>query len=192
MTLRRKSEISNLYTCEQFAYLKAPCILQEAIVYFSDPERCFQYACKIRWPDGYITCPRCNSDRHYPIKSMTKKGEVRRLWLCRGCNKQFSVKVGTIFEGSALGLDKWMTAFWMLYNSKNGVSSMEIQRTVGITQRSALFMLGRLRMTTQDDFFGKRRGSHPTPRFGADETFTCDQLKGKTTRRAMKRKGLEK
>jgi len=70
--------------------MKPPKTLQEAIVYFSDPQRAFDYATKLRWPDGKIACPRCNSDRNYFIKT-------RRIWLCRGCEKQFTIKVGTIF-----------------------------------------------------------------------------------------------
>ena len=123
--------------------MKTPRTLRQAIVYFSDPDRCFAYACKLRWPDGKVSCPRCSRDKHYFIKT-------RKLWLCRGCDKQFTIKIGTIFEDSALGLDKWMTAFWMLCNCKGGVSSMEIHRTVGITQKSAWFMLRRLRLGMQE------------------------------------------
>jgi len=131
--------------------MKPPKTLQEAIVYFSDPQRAFDYATKLRWPDGKIACPRCNSDRNYFIKT-------RHIWLCRGCDKQFTIKVGTIFEDSPLGLDKWMMAYWMLCNCKNGISSMEVHRALGITQKSAWFMLQRLRLALQDDFFGKKLG----------------------------------
>jgi transposase-like protein len=131
--------------------MKPPKTLQEAIVYFSDPQRAFDYATKLRWPDGKIACPRCNSDRNYFIKT-------RRIWLCRGCEKQFTIKVGTIFEDSPLGLDKWMMAYWMLVNCKNGISSMEVHRALGITQKSAWFMLQRLRLALQDDFFGGKLG----------------------------------
>ena len=140
--------------------MKAPRTLQEAIVYFSDPQRAFDYAKQLRWPDGKVSCPRCGSDRNYFIKT-------RRLWLCRGCDKQFTLKVGTIFEDSALGLDKWMTAFWMLVNCKNGISSMEVHRALGITQKSAWFMLQRLRLALQDDFFGSKLGGEVE----VDETF---------------------
>src|SRR6266849_4003561 len=77
--------------------MKAPKTLQDAIVYFSDPQRAFDYAVKLRWPDGKVVCPRCNSPKNYFIKT-------RRLWLCRGCDKQFTIKVGTIFEDSPLTL----------------------------------------------------------------------------------------
>jgi transposase-like protein len=131
--------------------MKAPRTLQEAIVYFSGPQRAFDYAVSLRWPDGKIACPRCNSDKNYFIKT-------RRIWLCRGCNKQFTIKVGTIFEDSPLGMDKWMAAFWMLCNCKNGISSMEIHRAIGVTQKTAWFMLQRLRLAMQDDFFGSKLG----------------------------------
>lgn len=140
--------------------MKPPKTLQEAIVYFSDPQRAFDYAVSLRWPDGKVRCPRCNSDQNYFIKT-------RRIWLCRGCNKQFTIKVGTIFEDSPLPLDKWMMAFWMLVNCKNGISSMEVHRALGITQKSAWFMLQRLRLAMQDDFFGSKLGGEVE----VDETF---------------------
>jgi transposase-like protein len=112
-----------------------------------------------------VICPRCNSDRNYFIKT-------RKLWLCRGCNRQFTLKVNTIFEDSPLGLDKWMTAFWMLVNCKNGVSSMEIHRTLGITQKSAWFMLQRLRTALHNRTFGfTTKLGGPDSELEADETF---------------------
>ncbi|MDP9159847.1 MAG: IS1595 family transposase [Acidobacteriota bacterium] len=132
--------------------MDAPKILQEAIIYFSDPQRAFDYAKNFRWPNGKVSCPRCGSEKHSFIKT-------RRIWFCYQCQKQFTLKLGTIFEDSPLGLDKWMTAFWMLCNSKNGISSMEVHRALGITQKSAWFMLQRLRLALQDDFFGKKLGS---------------------------------
>ncbi len=110
--------------------MEAPKTLQQAIVYFSDPKRTFQYALDFRWPGGLVTCPRCGSEKHSFIKT-------RRIWFCSGCKKQFTIKVGTIFEDSPIGLDKWMIAMWMLANCKNGVSSYEIHRTIGVTQKSA-------------------------------------------------------
>src|SRR5216684_402437 len=144
--------------------MKAPKTLQEAIVYFSDPQRAFEYAMKLRWPDGKVICPRCNSPKNYFIKT-------RRLWLCRGCNKQFTIKVGTIFEDSPLGMDKWMAAFWMLTNCKNGISSMEVHRALGITQKSAWFMLQRIRLALQDDFYGKKLGSGPDSEVEVERDF---------------------
>jgi transposase-like protein len=140
--------------------MDAPETLQKAIVYFSDPERCFQYALNLRWPNGVVSCPRCGSENHSFIST-------RRIWFCKGCKQQFSLKVGTIFEDSPLGLDKWMCAYWMLCNCKNGISSCEVARAIGVTQKSAWFMLHRIRKTLQDDFAGGKLGGEVE----ADETF---------------------
>jgi Transposase and inactivated derivatives len=142
--------------------MKSPETLQEAIVYFSDPERAFVYAVNLRWPDGKVTCPRCGNDKHSFIKT-------RRLWFCKGCEKQFTVKVGTIFEDSALGLDKWMSAVWMIVNAKNGISSWEIHRALGVTQKTAWFMLHRIRRAMSNNSFVKLGG--PGSEVEADETF---------------------
>ncbi len=141
--------------------MNAPKTLTEAVVYFSDPERAFVYAVNLRWPDRHVTCPRCGGDKHSFIKT-------RRLWFCKGCKKQFTVKVGTIFEDSALGLDKWMTAIWMIVNCKNGISSHELGRVLGITQKSAWFMLHRIRtaMKGENEPFGSGGGT-----VEADETY---------------------
>ena len=147
--------------------MNAPRTLQEAIVYFSDPERAFVYAVNLRWPNRGVTCPRCGNDKHSFIKT-------RRIWFCKGCQKQFTVKVGTIFEDSALGLDKWMTAVWMLSNCKNGISSHELGRVLGITQKSAWFMLQRIREAFGDRGFGKTSkmgGGTPESEVEVDETF---------------------
>jgi transposase-like protein len=141
-----------------------PKTLQEAIIYFSDPDRAFEYAKRFRWPDGNVVCPRCGKAKHSFLKT-------RRLWFCYECKKQFSLKLGTVFEDSALGLDKWMTAFWMLVNCKNGVSSVEIHKAIGVTQKSAWFMLQRLRLAIRDDFFGSKLGSGPNREVEVDETF---------------------
>jgi transposase-like protein len=143
-----------------------PKTLQSAIVYFSDPDRAFQYALSLRWPNGAVSCPRCGSDKHSFVKT-------RRLWHCKGCKKQFTLKVGTIFEDSPLGLDKWMMAFWMLCNCKNGVSSCEVARALGITQKSAWFMLHRIRKTMVDDS-PKIGGKAPVE---IDETFVGGKVK---------------
>ena len=123
--------------------LPLPKTLQEAISYFSDPQHTFDYAVKLRWPDGKITCPRCEGEEHSFIST-------RHIWFCKGCKKQFTVKVGTIFEDSALGMDKWMIAVWMIVNCKNGISSYEIHRALGITQKSAWFMLHRVRLALHE------------------------------------------
>ena len=141
--------------------MKKPVTLQQAIVYFGDPDRAFEYAKWMRWPDGKVVCPRCDSDSNNFVKT-------RRLWFCKGCKKQFTVKVGTIFEDSPMTLDKWMTAVWMLSNCKNGISSYELHRAIGITQKSAWFMLHRIREAMKSGSFTKMGGSGPIE---IDETF---------------------
>jgi transposase-like protein len=118
--------------------MDTPRTLQDAIVFFSDPDRAFQFAINFRWPDGVVTCPRCGQEKHSFIKT-------RRIWYCNPCKKQFTAKVGTIFEDSPIALDKWMMVMWMLANCKNGVSSYEIGRATGVTQKTAWFMLHRIR-----------------------------------------------
>src|SRR5665213_1882358 len=111
-----------------------PKTLQQAIVYFSDPDNCLKFIIARRWPNGVI-CPTCGSAEVRHIST-------RRMWECKHkhVRKQFSVKVGTIFEDSPVGLDKWLTAMWMIANCKNGVSSYEVARAIGVTQKSAWFM----------------------------------------------------
>jgi len=139
--------------------------LQEAIAYFADPERAFEAAICFRWPDGEIYCPRCGAQKFSFIKT-------RRFWFCYACKKQFTVKVKTIMEDSALGLDKWMTAVWMLANCKNGISSYELARDLGITQKSAWFMLQRIRTALKErKFAGGKLGGGPGSTVEADETF---------------------
>src|ERR1700683_1790988 len=104
-----------------------PKTLQDAIAYFADPEKAFGAAVALRWPNG-VVCPRCDSKEHSFIST-------RKIWFCKGCKKQFTVKVGSIFEDSPLGMDKWMAAFWMIVNAKSGVSSYELHRSLGVTQK---------------------------------------------------------
>jgi transposase-like protein len=136
------------------ANLKKPVTLQEAIIYFADADRAFRYAVELRWPDAKIDCPRCGSEEHSFIST-------RKIWFCKGCKKQFTIKVGTIFEDSALGIDKWMTAFWMICNCKNGISSYELARNIGITQKSAWFMLHRIREAMKSGSILKMGGNGP-------------------------------
>lgn len=115
--------------------------LQQAIQHFSDEQTCVDTVTAQRWPDG-PECPACGHKEHYYLKT-------QKRWKCKDCNRQFSVKLGTIFEGSPIGLDKWMLALWMIANCKNGVSSYEIHRAIGVTQKSAWFMLHRIRLAMQ-------------------------------------------
>ena len=141
-----------------------PKSLQEAILYFSNPDNCIDYLAVRRWPKGVI-CPTCGSEK-------VKFNPNRRLWQCSShhSKRQFSVKVGTIFEDSPIGLDKWLTATWMLTNCKNGVSSYEIARDLKVTQKSAWFMLHRIRLAMQDETFGSKLGGNGGE-VEADETF---------------------
>ena len=128
-----------------------PQSLVEAIRYFSDLDVCTDYMANLRWPNGPV-CPRCGSvDKHSYLTT-------RRIWKCKACRKQFSVKVGTIFEDSPLGFDKWLPAVWLIANSKNGISSHELARSLGITQKSAWFMLHRIRLAMQTGSFDKFGG----------------------------------
>lgn len=143
--------------------MKPPETLQEAIVYFSDPERAFVHAVNMRWPDGKVTCPRCGGAEHSFIKT-------RMLWFCKGCKKQFTVKVGTIFEDSPITLDKWMTAVWMLCSCKNGISSYEIASTLKVSQKCAWFMMHRVREAMKNKSILKFGGEDSGP-VETDETF---------------------
>jgi transposase-like protein len=132
--------------------------LLEAIRYFSDPKICVEFVAQVRWPQG-ARCPRCESKRLSFLNT-------RLMWKCLDCQKQFSVKVGSIFEDSPIGLDKWLTAMWMLVNCKNGISSYEVARGLGVTQKTAWFMLQRIRYATHHGTFDKMTGT-----VEADETF---------------------
>jgi hypothetical protein len=139
-----------------------PTSLQEAIVYFSNPDNCIGYIAIRRWPNG-VVCAVCGSEK------VSAFNPTRRTWKCGSHHprREFSVKVGTIYEDSPISLDKWLTATWMLTNCKNGVSSYEIARDVKVTQKSAWFMLQRIRLAMQDDFFGSKLGGEVE----VDETF---------------------
>jgi transposase-like protein len=139
-----------------------PKTLQEAITFFASPANCLEYLIvrRAEWKNGVI-CPVCGS-----IKVGFLKNQLR--WQCsvRHPRRQFSIKVGTIFEDSPLGLDKWLSAMWMIQNCKNGVSSHEIGRAIGVTQKSAWFMLHRIRLALQEGSVAKMTGE-----VEVDETF---------------------
>lgn len=132
-----------------------PVSLRDAIVYFSNPENCLKYMIAKRWPNGVVACPTCGS---------TKVGFLanQQRWQCsaRHPRRQFSLKTGTIFEDSPLGLDKWLPCVWLVTNCKNGVSSWEIHRALEVTQKTAWFMLHRIRLAMQDDSSGGKLGGH--------------------------------
>jgi transposase-like protein len=127
-----------------------PKTLLEAVRFFTDLDICTQFMAAVRWPDG-VTCPHCASTRN----SFNK---ARRYWQCKDCRKQFTIKTGSVMEDSPIGLDKWLPAIWMIVNAKNGVSSYEIHRALGITQKSAWFLLHRIRLAMQAKSFNKLSG----------------------------------
>jgi transposase-like protein len=138
-----------------------PKTLQEAIVYFSNPENCLNYLVPRRWPNG-VVCPSCGSEKVSFLKNHLR-------WQCSShhAKRQFSVKVGTIFEDSPLGLDKWLPCVWLITNCKNGVSSYEVSRALGVTQKTAWFMLHRVRLAMQD----KESGGKLSGEVEIDETY---------------------
>jgi transposase-like protein len=123
---------------------KTPRTLREAVLYFSDPDRCLAYVVSRRWPNG-VTCPTCGSPQVYFLAN-------QRRWKCsqKHAKRQFSAKVGSIFEDSPIPFEKWLPAMWLLANCKNGISSYELARDLGVTQRTAWFMLHRIRTAMQE------------------------------------------
>jgi transposase-like protein len=133
--------------------------LMSAIRHYSNPQTCIDEVAAVKWPKGEAVCPRCESKNAAYLST-------RLIWKCRDCKKQFSVKVGTIFEDSPVGLDKWLCAMWMMANCKNGVSSYEIGKALEVTQKTAWFMMHRIRYATHTGSIDKMSGT-----IEADETF---------------------
>jgi transposase-like protein len=138
-----------------------PKTLQQAIIFFADADNCLNYLAARRWPNGAV-CPTCGRE---DVSFLAKQ----RKWQCKSAHKrrQFSVKVGTIFEDSPLGLDKWLTAIWMVTNCKNGISSYEVSRALDVTQKTAWFMLHRIRLAMQTGTFETKMSGQVE----VDETF---------------------
>ncbi len=144
--------------------MKAPNTLQQAILYFADADNCIRYMVDHRWPNG-VFCPTCGREDVTWLANQKK-------WQCKSAHtkRQFTAKVGTVFEDSPLGLDKWLPAAWMICNAKNGISSYEIQRALGVTQKTAWFMLQRIRLAMKNGSLLKLGGSDGGP-VEVDETF---------------------
>lgn len=140
--------------------MNAPKTFLEAVRFFSQPRACLDFLVALRWPRG-VKCPQCGS------KNVTFL-ENAQLWKCKNAHpkQKFSVKVGTIFEDSPIGLDKWFPAMWLTANCKNGISSYELARSLGVTQKTAWFMLQRIRLAMQEGITSKMKG-----KVEADETF---------------------
>src|SRR5208283_539809 len=147
-----------------------PKTLQEAITYFADLDNCLAYLVPRLWPDG-VTCPTCG--RKDPVFLANQ-----RRWQCKSVHpkRQFSAKVGTIFEDSPIPLEKWLPAVWMIVNDKNGISSYELHRALGVTQKTAWFMLHRIRLAMDTQTFVKLGGPDGGP-VEVDETFVGGRVK---------------
>lgn len=148
--------------------LRQPKTLQEAIWYFGNPDNALAYMVRLKWPDGVVTCPKCCRTDVVFLKN-------QRKWQCKSVHpkRQFSAKVGTIFEDSPIPLEKWMVAVWMICNCKNGISSYELAKTVGVTQKSAWFMAHRIRLSMSENPFNihSRKLGGPDTEVEIDETF---------------------
>jgi len=149
---------------------KFPQHLLEATRYFADPDVCVDFVASMRWPDG-VTCPHCEGKKVSYLSS-------RRIWKCmaKECHKQFSAKTFSVFEDSPIPLDKWLTAVWLVVNCKNGISSYEIMPDLGVTQKSAWFMLHRIRLALKDRNWSKLGGPDGGP-VEVDETFIGPDLR---------------
>ena len=166
--------------------MKDPKTLQEAIVYFANPDNCLEYMAAHRWPSG-VVCPTCGRKDVTFLKT-------QRKWQCKSAHakRQFTAKVGTIFEDSPLPLEKWLPAVWMVCNAKNGISSYELHRSLGVTQKTAWFMLHRIRTAMRNGSLLKIGGSEGGP-VEVDETFVGGNPKNmhKSRRTAIARKRSE-
>jgi len=141
---------------------KAPATLQEAIIFYADYQNCHEFMVNLRWPNGKVLCPRCGSDdvAYLPNAKVFKCYQKHE-------RQKFSLKAGTIFEDSPIALQKWLPVMWMVVNAKNGISSWEVHRAIGVTQKTAWFMLQRCRLAMQDDLSGGSLGGEVE----IDETF---------------------
>ncbi|HEY0796452.1 MAG TPA: IS1595 family transposase [Acidisarcina sp.] len=152
--------------------MQAPKTLQQAIQFFSEYENCRQFMIAVRWADGIVRCPLCDSEKVTYL-------EKAKVYRCYGKHprQKFSLKVGTIFEDSPIALEKWLPAVWLLVNCRNGISSYELHRSLGVTQKSAWFMLHRIRLAVKSGAFGKMGG--PGCEIEADESFIGGKAKNK-------------
>src|SRR5712671_37930 len=142
--------------------MDAPRTLRTALVFFNDFENCQRFMIDLRWPDGVVRCPTCGSEK------VTYLANDKR-WKCyaKHPRAKFSLKVGTVLEDSPIGLEKWLPAMWLIANCKNGISSWELHRALGVTQKSAWFMLQRIRLAMQNGFLGSKFSGSVE----ADETY---------------------
>jgi transposase-like protein len=161
--------------------MDSPKTLQAAIKHYSDEQVCIDAVARMRWPNG-PECPACGHKEHYYLKT-------QRRWKCKECYKQFTVKLGTVFEDSPISLTKWLPALWMLCNCKNGISSYELARDLGVSQKAGWFMLQRLRLALQDGSIVKIGGSGTEVE--VDETFIGGKARNMHKNRRIKTKVRE-
>jgi transposase-like protein len=154
--------------------MESPKTLVEAIQYFSDAENCRQFMIAVRWADGIVKCPHCGSEKVTYL-------EKAKVYQCYGkhAKSKFSLKVGTVFEDSPIGLEKWLPASWLLSNCKNGISSYELSKSIGVTQKSAWFMLHRIRTAMREDHGIHTTGTDHQNPIEVDETFIGGKSKNK-------------
>jgi transposase-like protein len=153
---------------------KQPKTLREAVVFYADPNNALAYMTLLRWSDGVVVCPTCGRNGVVFLHN-------QRKWQCKSVHpkRQFSAKVGTIFEDSPIPLEKWLVVVWMISNCRNRVSSYEVARAVGVTQKSAWFMLHRIRLGLQDKQSGGKSGVG-TKAVEIDETFVGGKARNMT------------
>jgi transposase-like protein len=148
--------------------METPKTLQRAIQHFSDEQTCIDTVAKMRWPNGAV-CPACEHKEHWYLAS-------QKRWKCKECHKQFTVKLGTVFEDSPIPLQKWLPALWMLVNCRNGISSYEIARDLGVSQKAGWFMLQRLRLALQEGTIEKKMGGGENSEVEVDEAYIGGRL----------------
>jgi transposase-like protein len=161
------------------ADVKNPNTLLDAVSEYADLDKALSEASDSRWPNG-VRCPHCGADNPSFLKT-------RRIWKCSKCRRQFSFKAGTVLEDSPIGLDKWLPAIWLIANDRNGISSWELHRAIGVTQKTAWFMLHRIRLALEDDLTGGMLGGE----VGVDESYIGGKARNmhKKKREEMQKKG---
>jgi transposase-like protein len=160
--------------------MEHPKTLTDAIRFYADPMNCINAVKEMRWADGEPECPHCSAKRNYWLAKQMR-------WKCAKCRKQFTAKTGTVFEDSPISLDKWLIGIWLVANCKNGISSYEIARHVGVTQKSAWFMLHRIRYALQNGSLEQFGGPESGP-VEVDETFIGGKPKNMHLKARLKMK----
>jgi transposase-like protein len=160
--------------------MESPATLRDAIIWFADFEHCRQFMMELRWADGVVRCPRCGAEK---VTWLAKA----RVWKCYAKHEgpTFTLKTGTLFEDSPIPLEKWLCAAWMLFAWKNGISSYELHKGLGVTQKTAWFMNHRLRLAARETGFINKIGGEGA-HIEADETFVGGKVRNMHKARAQK------